>query len=540
MPLASAHELNISTESKIASGQLDPALIIEGVDFSSDLDKFDFTVDMGLTKLEFDSVAFVNSTHVRFNLHGNAFEGMITILADASAFDLNGGHSSNSLEISIAAPLILQTISFASVLPMTVGDKDQAINVNSSSSLKVVVESNTPSVCTIDFSKIHAVVAGTCSVKAIQTGNTVYAAATTVTKTIEVLANPTEVIAEVKPIEVATRLGSATYDPDQADSTYINVLVAGGTSGNENAHLVKLLIPPDAISTKVIFLISSLSSDEESAAGYFVARIAAVASNGTAIRKFKKAIEINIPAGAKDSFPYWSYDQISWYRLQKLNSEALPSNLHTGYFVEDDGRIAILSDYLMYFGLRKAQTTLSIISPVTKLAVGTTAALKNSGGSGTGEVDYASSTESICSVTKTGVVNALSEGQCSVTAAKKGSGVFVDARSNRVVISVLGVATANAVVPLTLNTGFLTHSLTFMRLNNSLTLEVGLCAIYANETAELYLGTKGKSGTWSWKKISSAPLDENGAGVFSITDKFSTGQMVRVMVNGVIQMESDV
>lgn len=44
------------------------------------------------------------------------------------------------------------------------------------------------------------------------------------------------------------------------------------------------------------------------------------------------------------------------------------------------GRIAIFTDYLMYFGLRKAQTNLSIIPPVIKIALGATAALKSSGG----------------------------------------------------------------------------------------------------------------------------------------------------------------
>lgn len=540
LPAASAHEVDIFTESSITNGQLDPSPIIESTNFAEDLDKFDFTVDMGLTKLEFDSVAYMNSTQVRFNLHGVASEGTITISAEASAYTPNAGHSSNTIELVIAAPLISQTISFANILPMKVGDKDQAIYVSSTSSLKVVVESNTPSVCTIDFSKIHAVAAGTCSVKAIQTGNSLYAAATTVTKTIAISANPKAVVTEVKPVEVATRLGSALYDPDKSDDAYIKVLVAGSNSGNENSQLVKLLIPSGAITTKAVILVSSLSSDEESAAGYFVARITAVAADGTTIRKFKKPIEVNIPAGAKDSFPYWSFDQISWYRLQKLESEDLPTNLHTGYFVEDDGRIAVLTDYLMYFGLRKAQSSFSIISPVSKLALGSTAALKSSGGSGTGDVEFKSSTESICSITKAGVVSALDEGQCSITAVKKGSGAFVDARSNRVVIAVTGVAASNVITPLTLNTGFLTHSLTFMRVNNTLTLDVGLCSIYANETAELLLGTKAKNGSWSWKKISSAPLDENGAGVFTITEKFNTGQMVRVMVNGVIQMESDV
>ena len=473
MPSASAHELLISTKSEITNGQLDPAPIIGSSDFAPDLDKFDFTVDMGLTKLKFDSVAYIDSTHMRFNFHGVAYEGTITISAEASAFDPKTGHTSNSIEIVVAAPLILQTISFANVLPMQVGDKDQVIDVTASSSLDVVVESNTPSVCTIDFSKIHAVAAGTCSVKAIQAGNTFYAAATNVTKTVEVSGDSASVVPEIKPIEVATQLGSALYDPDLANDTYAEVLVAGSQSGSENSHLVKLLIPPQAISTKAVFLVSALSSDEESAAGYFVARITAVTSSGSTIRRFQKAIEINIPAGAKDSIPYWSFDETTWYRLQKLESEVLPIDQHAGYFVEADGRIAILTDYLMYFGLRRAQTDLTISSPVKKLALGTT-------------------------------------------------------------------STPTVAPSPTLNTGFLTHSFTFMRLSKSLTLDVGLCSDFANETANLFLGTKGKSGSWSWKKISTTALDENGEGVFTIINKFNSGQKLRVMVNGHIEIESDV
>lgn len=540
MPSASAHELNISTETSIANGKLDPAPIIESTDFASDLDKFDFTVDMGKTNLEYDSVAYINSTHVRFNLHGVASEGIITISANGSAFDPNAGHSSNTIEIVVAAPLISQTISFANLLPMKVGDKDQSINVSSTSSLDVLVKSNTPSVCTIDFEKLHAVAAGICSLNASQMGNSLYAAAITVTKTIVVSANPANVVAEVKPVVVATKLGTALYDPDEANDTYVNVLVAGKNTGSESADLVKLLIPPRAISTDAVFLISALSSDEESAAGYFAARITAVTSLGSSIRKFKKVVEINIPAGAKDSSPYWSYDEVSWYRLQKLDSEALPTNLHVGYFVEPDGRIAILTDYLMYFGNRKAQTNLSIVSPVAKLTLGATATLKSSGGSGTGELVFKSATESICSITKVGVVTALSEGQCLLTAVKKASGAFVEVRSNRVAIAITGVAIPIASVPLTLNTGFLAHSLTFMKVNNTQTLDVGLCSIYANKTAELFLGTLSKSRSWSWKKISDASLDENGAGVFKITEKFTSGQAVRVIVEGVIQVESEV
>ena len=69
-------------------------------------------------------------------------------------------------------------------------------------------------------------------------------------------------------------------------------------------------------------------------------------------------------------------------------------------------------------------------------------------------------------------------------------------------------------------------------------VDVGLSSAYAYETAELFLGTRGKRGSWSWQMISFAPLDENGAGSFPIADKFSPGQMVRVMVNWDTQLES--
>jgi hypothetical protein len=71
-------------------------------------------------------------------------------------------------------------------------------------------------------------------------------------------------------------------------------------------------------------------------------------------------------------------------------------------------------------------------------------------------------------------------------------------------------------------------------------VDVGLSSSYANELAELFLGTRGKSGSWSWEMISYALLDENGAASFPIEDRFTPGQKVRVMVKGVIQVESEV
>jgi hypothetical protein len=68
-------------------------------------------------------------------------------------------------------------------------------------------------------------------------------------------------------------------------------------------------------------------------------------------------------------------------------------------------------------------------------------------------------------------------------------------------------------------------------------VDVGLGSLHAHEIAELFLGTIDKKGSWRWEEISLAHLDENGTGVFSIEDRFSSGQKIRVMVKGEIQLE---
>ena len=103
---------------------------------------------------------------------------------------------------------------------MKVKDPDQSPKATSTSGLTVFLVSNKPSVCTIDFLKIHAVAAGTCSITATQNGNSIYSPATSVEKTF-------------------TIIGVDPVTPGEPD-------------------------PP------VVFPISSISSDEETAAGYFV------------------------------------------------------------------------------------------------------------------------------------------------------------------------------------------------------------------------------------------------------------------------------
>lgn len=532
----------VTTQTTITNGQQDPAPIIDGSDFASDLDKFDLTVDVGDTGLEYDSVAFVSTSKIRVNLHGTAKTGSIIITVNTSAYAAAGTTTSNVLTLSVPVPMVNQYINLAAFLPMIVGETDQTIKATSSSGLQVTISSNTPSVCTIDFAKIHAVSAGTCSIKAQQTGDTIYNAAPTLTRTLTVTAKNTPAPQVTPRPEVATELGSMNYDPQNPAGGYKSILVTN--SQFAHAIILKLQLPPEATPSTTVFLVSASSTAKENAAGYFTARILGITSDGTVVKKLDKPIEINIPQGAVDALLYWSFDGKHWYQLSILTSKALPANLHTGYFIGEDTRISILTDYLMLFGLRKPQLPLTVLSPVTKLNLQTTAALKTAGGSGEGAVEYATSTEDICSLTPQGVVKALSVGSCLITATKAASANLADTKSIvfSLPITAQAATSGKTTPPLTTGqfaTGLLTHALTFLTENGLKTLEVSLCSIYANEQAKLYLGSKTKKGSWKWSQISTTLLDENGVGNFTLKTTLPTNGRVRILVNGVIQMESD-
>ena len=69
VPEASAAAPVIATTWTLANGAESPPVYLDGTDFASDNDKFDFTVDVGTTGLKYDSAAYIDSTRMRFNFH---------------------------------------------------------------------------------------------------------------------------------------------------------------------------------------------------------------------------------------------------------------------------------------------------------------------------------------------------------------------------------------------------------------------------------------------------------------------------------------
>ncbi len=531
----------ISTAWTISNGAVSPLIFLDGVDFALGNDKFDFTVDVGTTELEYDSVAFVDTTHMRFTFHGTAKTGTITIQANPSAFFPMAAESSNTISIVVAAPLTPQTITFTLPTTMTVKDADQPPNTTSTSGLTVVLTSNTPSVCTIDFLKIHAVAAGTCSITASVAGTAVFSQAIPVTRSFMVLAIKTENPNEpTPPVQEVTNLGSATYDPNHTDNDYVSVLVAALSSDPKDATVVKLLIPPKATDTSAVFLISSFSTDAETKAGYFVARITSVASNTSLISLLKKPIEINIPAGATGTYPSWSSDGLAWTKLVKLQSEALPADVRAGYFVEKDGRIAILSEFLAIFGYRKDQSPLTIFTTALSIDIGRELQVLTSGGSGTGALTYFSRTPEICSTSPSGLVTGLNTGKCLVSARKAASGIYANAISSAITVYVQSEASANNPPTSDPNSSALCNTFTYSLAKSSALVYADLCKEHAGESATLEIGTKSKTGVWSYKVAKRQLLDGNGATLFKLSSPLKIGQIIRVKTAGKVQITTTI
>lgn len=87
---------------------------------------------------------------------------------------------------STTTPPTPQTITFGPLSNHTLGSGSFALNATASSGLTVTFGSNSTAICTVSGVTVTLVAAGTCSITASQSGNSVYAAATPVTQTFTV------------------------------------------------------------------------------------------------------------------------------------------------------------------------------------------------------------------------------------------------------------------------------------------------------------------------------------------------------------------
>ena len=131
-----------------------------------------------------------NTTTVSFTNNNSGNSGTYGV----SSFVVNGIYTSYTINVdnSVSLNLKPQTINFSPPTAQNVG-ATLTLSATASSGLPVSYSTSTGSVCTLSGNSLSFIAAGTCSVKASQSGNSNYAAATNVIKTISV-SLPTQTI----------------------------------------------------------------------------------------------------------------------------------------------------------------------------------------------------------------------------------------------------------------------------------------------------------------------------------------------------------
>ena len=533
----------LSSTSNISNGVVNPNIVVKSTNFVTDLNKFDFTVDVGTTGLTFDSAAFINSTSVRLNLRGTALAGSISIQANTAAFKPVTDNLSNTLTINVPDPLIVQTITFDDLLPMTVTDIGQILSASSTSGLDVSFSSKTPNTCRIVSQKINALAAGVCSIKASQNGNSTYQAALDNIKSITISAANSVVVE--KPASVlsnGTTLATVEYSPDTANSTYRDLVISSSGKGQLGATKLKLLVPSGATKSRAAFLVSSYSSDSENEQGFFVARIGLVNEFGVVLNKLEKVYKVNMPRGYLYSEIFWSDLGTMWQRIPETMKESLPTDSHAAFFREVDGSVSLLTDQLGLFGYRFPQSDLEISSPASKLMVGSQIQLSSEGGSGTGDVSFGTTTSQVCTVTPAGVLTGTQAGACFITARKNASEHYIDTLSNKIIITIQGsspvasnskssapvVAKKEANIVGQTTCTFLSYSMTSLAGQ----VQASFCPEDAGKVAILHVRSSSSTRKWIDKKVASVVIDSNGVAVFDTTLEISNSNFLHVFVSG--------
>ena len=522
-----------STTSNISNGALDPSILVSSTNFASDVNKFGFTVDVGVTGLTYDSAAFVNSTKVRINLRGTAQAGSISIQANISVFNPVADNPSNTLIITVPDPLIVQTITFDALTPMNLNESDQILSASSTSGLDVSFSSKTPNTCRIVSQKIHALVAGTCSIKASQNGTSTYQAAPDIIKTLMISPLVSGVVEKsVSVVANVTTLATLEYSPDAPNNTYRDLVLSSSGNSQLGTTKLRLLVPNGATKSRAAFLVSSYSSDSENDQGFFVARVGLVNEFGTVLNRLEKAYKINMPRGYLYSEIYWSDLGTLWQRIPETMKESLPNDSHAAFFREIDGSVSVLTDQLGLFGYRFPQSVLELSSPESKMLLNGQIQLSSVGGTGTGDVVFGTSTSQVCTVTPAGVLTGKQAGACFVFARKNASAQYIDSLSNKIVVTIQGsspvAASKGVVTERQTACTFLSYSLT--SLNGQ--VQANFCPQDAGKVAILYVRSASSTRKWVDKKVSSVVIDSNGVAVFDATLEIRSSISLHVFVNG--------
>ncbi len=147
----------------------------------------------------------VNSGAIPYGSPPNGTWYYAMVLTEFDGGSVNGGYATQDwvnyptpvVIGSVTPALIPQSISFPNPGTRTLGSSSFALGASATSGLAVSYFSDTVGVCAVSGSVVTLLAVGTCTIRATQSGNSIYAPATAVTQSFTVLAaNPVSSVAQ--------------------------------------------------------------------------------------------------------------------------------------------------------------------------------------------------------------------------------------------------------------------------------------------------------------------------------------------------------
>lgn len=151
-----------------------------------------------------------------------------------------------------------------------------------------------------------------------------------------------------------------------------------------------------------------------------------------------------------------------------------------------------------------------------------------------GAVSFITRTPDNCSVSVGGVVTGIQAGECLVVTRKSAVGVYANAVSSAVSVTIKPSALVVVQPKKNLSSSDLCHEISYAMNKSSTVVSVNLCDHDARATATLEVGTKSKTGKWSYVAVNKQVLDGNWMTVFTLSTVLKTGQTIPVTVNGIV------
>ena len=196
-------------------------------------------------------------------------------------------------------------------------------------------------------------------------------------------------------------------------------------------------VPSGIIGVNGSIRITPVTNSDSLALGIFSLKVEILDSFGAVIPnllapltiRFKNALGENIVAKSEDGY--------FWTPIPRIAGTTLPAGVSSGYYIDTDGAIVVVTGNLTQFGLKRKQTVaFQVTASSSSINAFANAALSVSGGSGNGAVRYTTSTPQICSVSALGKLEPKTSGKCLVSATKGGDAIYLHSASSEIGVKI--------------------------------------------------------------------------------------------------------